>query len=502
MSASDGTSPSHSQLNTLLTYYQSGQYSDCQKLALKITKKFPNHQFAWKVLGAIFGQSGKINDALIANKKAVKINPHDAEAHYNLGVTLKELGRLEDAEESYRQAISVKPDYAEAYNNLGVTLKNLGRLEDAQASYKQAIAVKPDYAEAYNSLGVTLKELGKLREAESSYRQSIALKPRYAKAYNNLGNTLKALGRVEESESSYGQAIELEPDYTDALLNRWKLLFDKKEFKSALRDADACSTKKSRMHSLETLFALGKIEEIYKRIENQLEIDDENIRIAAFSAFISKMEEKETAHKFCNKPLEFMQFGNISSHLEDLDLFLAELIGELQELKTIWEPTGYTTRNGFQTPSLIEMNLFSNKSIKIQRLKSIIFDELDLYHRKFGNNSCSYIQKWPSEKVLFGWQVILKNQGYQLAHIHPSGWLSGVIYLQVVPSLGRDEGAIEFSLNGDNFWSGNSPKITYQPKVGDIVFFPSSLHHRTIPFTTEMDRIIISFDLLPISTTS
>ena len=33
--------------------------------------------------------------------------------------------------------------------------------------------------------------------------------------------------------------------------------------------------------------------------------------------------------------------------------------------------------------------------------------------------------------------------------------------------------------------------------LGDIVFFPSSLHHRTIPFSTDTDRIIVSFDLKP-----
>ena len=96
-----------------------------------------------------------------------------------------------------------------------------------------------------------------------------------------------------------------------------------------------------------------------------------------------------------------------------------------------------------------------------------------------------------------GWHVILKQQGYQIAHIHPKGWLSGVIYLMVVPSQGRDEGAIEFSLNGGNYSDDGLPKVVHQPKVGDIVFFPSSLHHRTIPFTTNMDRIIVSFDLMP-----
>ena len=96
-----------------------------------------------------------------------------------------------------------------------------------------------------------------------------------------------------------------------------------------------------------------------------------------------------------------------------------------------------------------------------------------------------------------GWHVILKREGYQTAHIHSPGWLSGVIYLNVVPSLEQNEGAIEFSLNGKNYSDINSPKLIHQPQLGDIVLFPSSLHHRTIPFTTDMDRIIISFDLVP-----
>jgi len=56
---------------------------------------------------------------------------------------------------------------------------------------------------------------------------------------------------------------------------------------------------------------------------------------------------------------------------------------------------------------------------------------------------------------------------------------------------------IEFSLNGQYYSNVNSPKLIHQPKLGDIVFFPSSLHHRTIPFSTNNDRIIVSFDLKP-----
>ena len=133
------------------------------------------------------------------------------------------------------------------------------------------------------------------------------------------------------------------------------------------------------------------------------------------------------------------------------------------------------------------------------RLKSIISFELDAYYLKFQDEPCTFIQKWPSKKDLFGWHVILKEQGYQKPHIHPGGWLSGVIYLKVAPSLEKNEGAIEFSLNGKYYSDPNSPKLIHKPKEGDIIMFPSSLHHRTIPFTTETDRISIAFDLVPFS---
>ena len=454
-------SPPLTQLSGLLEHYQNGRFSEAEKLSLEIIQDFPKHQFAWKVLGAVLGTTGRKSEALAANQTAVALSPQDVGAQSNLGNTLKALGRLDEAEASYNQAIALKPDFAEAHNNLGVTLQELSRLDEALASYNQAIALKPDFAQAHS----------------------------------NLGNSLKKLGRLDEAEASYTQAIALKPDFTEALMNRWHLLFDKKEFDAALRDIDLCDTQKSRACSLETLYALGRTGEIYKRIEIQAELDDANLRMAAFSSFISEREKKNTAHKFCQNPLSFLYFSNISSHLEDASKFIKGVIEELNEVATIWEPDGNSTVKGFQT--LKHINLFANPLEKMTQLKSIILKELDAYYLKFQNDSCSFIQKWPSKKNLHGWYVILKEQGFQDSHIHTSGWLSGVIYLKVVPPLKKDEGAIEFSLNSQYYSDLKSPRLVHQPALGDIVFFPSSLHHRTIPFTTDTDRIIVSFDLKP-----
>ena len=210
------TNPSQSELTNLVEHFKAGRYDDVEKYAIPLTQKFPNHQFSWKVLGAVFRQTGRKYKALSANQKAVEVMPQDAEAHFNLGLIFKEIDRLEEAEVSYRQAITLKPDFTSALNNLGLMLQELGRLEDSELNLKQAINLKPDFSEAHSNLGITLKKMGRLEKAEASYKKAIALKPDFSEAHNHLGFILKEMGRLEEAETSLTQAIAIKHNFYEA----------------------------------------------------------------------------------------------------------------------------------------------------------------------------------------------------------------------------------------------------------------------------------------------
>ena len=482
----------HSNLgNTLneLGRLDEAEASYTQAIALK-----PNLVEAHYNLGNTLNELDRFDEAEACYTQAITLKPDFAEAHYNIGTTLKELCRLEEAEASLRQAIALKPDYADAHYNLGNTLNELDRLDEAEACYTQAIALKPDFAEAHYNIGTTLKELCRVEEAEASLRQAIALKPDYADAYDHLGSILQVKEKFEDAEVCYIKCMSLEPNKTNPLtLSRGSILFRQGLFEQALNIFDKYDNVRSKANALESLYALGRVDDIYERIEARGNVDDGNIRVAAIAAFLSKREKKDTAHKFCNNPVDFIHLANLSSHIKDSKKFITSVIDELRPIKTKWELN--TTQNGFQA----NIDVFKNPLKKMSVLKSIIMDELDTYYSKFKNETCTYIKQWPSKKNITGWHVILKQQGHQTAHIHPSGWLSGVIYLMTVPSLGKNEGAIEFSLDSPLYHDVDSSKKIYQPKLGDIVFFPSSLHHRTLPFSTDMDRICISFDLIPAS---
>ena len=117
------------------------------------------------------------------------------------------------------------------------------------------------------------------------------------------------------------------------------------------------------------------------------------------------------------------------------------------------------------------------------------------------HNQCEFIRSFP-QKIEFSssWFVKMQNGGHLSSHIHEDGWVSGAVYLSIPsPKQLTSEGAIELSTDGDGYpkLHKDFPKKTILPEVGDVIFFPSSVFHRTIPFKSNEERICIAFDLKP-----
>jgi tetratricopeptide (TPR) repeat protein len=481
----------HNNLGTIFQELGKNQKAkECYEQAIAIN---PNYADAHNNLGTIFQELGKNQKAKECYEKAIELNPNYVNAHHNLGIIFKKLAENQKAKECYEKAIELNTNHVDSHSNLGNIFKELGENQKAKDCYEKAIEINPNYADAHYNLGIIFKKLAENKKAKECYEKAIKLNPNHSAAHNNLGNIFKELGENQKAIGCYEKAIKINPNSQEALINRGKILFNKGEFELSLIDFDNCNNFDSRSWALTSLYALGHIDEIYKRIEENSQLDEKNISVSAFSSFIANKEKKSTAHNFCPNPINFIHHSNLSSHLKNFNSFIMEIIKELHGVNILWEPFGKTTIKGFQSKS----GLFRKPQKKIQNLKSIIISEIESYYLKFKNENCSFIKKWPSKYNLAAWHVILKKQGHQNPHIHASGWLSGVIYLKVVPSFKKNEGAIEFSLNGSQYYDAKSPKVLHAPKAGDIVLFPSSLHHRTIPFSTDTDRISIAFDLIP-----
>ena len=92
------------------------------------------------------------------------------------------------------------------------------------------------------------------------------------------------------------------------------------------------------------------------------------------------------------------------------------------------------------------------------------------------------------------------NEGGNLSsHIHKEGWLSSSIYLKRPKKLQENDGDIKFSLHGGNYDDGGKifPEKIVSIEQGDMVMFPSSIFHSTVPFESKEQRITLAFDILP-----
>ena len=240
-------------LDNLLTQYQDGDLSGAEGAALELTQQYPQHPFAWKVLGAALQDQGRTPDALAPTLRLVELSPLDPDAHLNLGAVLKDLGEFHSAERSCIEAIRLMPESALAHFNLGQILQALGRPVDAKASYEKSINLETHNAAAHFFLGGIAFDLGDLVEAESrykialglrpnftdchynlalvyhesrnwrraasEYRKVIELSPEFAAAHNNLGIVLQQAGEVEEAKASYLAALDHQSDYAEVYLN-------------------------------------------------------------------------------------------------------------------------------------------------------------------------------------------------------------------------------------------------------------------------------------------
>ena len=486
--------PSQQQLNNLLEHYQNGRFSDAEDLAISITYEFPRHQFSWKVLGAVLGQVGRTSEAAYANQKGVALSPQDAEAHNNLGTTLQELGRLKEAEASYREAIAIKADYSEAFSNLGNALKELGRLEEAEASLRQATALKPDYAEAYNNLGITLQELGRLKEAAASLGKAVALKPDYAEAHCNLGITFQELGKLERAKASYMQAITLKLNFSEAHYNLGVLFFDSKQYIMASEQFELSASPQSKLYATRCSYLKDEQAIFYEKLDLLINQGELNAVIGSLSCCAEIKYGIKRSNPFCNEPLQYVLKTDLNKQYDFEEIFVKTASDVLIEDSVSRRTQGILT-NGVQTAG----NIFAVNKISETNIESIIHAEIEKYRVHFKDSDEGFITNWPSSYKINGWIVSMQLGGKLAAHMHELGWISGSIYINVPKKSKASSGNLVLCLGEEAHERGvkKSQESIIDVETGSLCLFPSSLHHYTLPFEEEENRIVLAFDVMP-----
>lgn len=439
--------------------------------------------------------SGQLDEAVAAGRLAVERYPDLADGHFNLADALKMSGDPEGAIGHYRRTTEIDPSLAAAHSALGNILRDTGDLGGAVDSYRASLETAPDNAITHNNLGAALRDGGDAESALSSYRRAAEIRPDMAVFHSNMGMAYRDMGDSGNALTCFERALEIDPGSTRALIQRGHLYRDDGDFDRAIEDYERADTGVARAEALRCLYASGRYDEMFRRVQDAPDKYGTNVGASAICAFAAEQLGRGNPHPFCPDPLEYLYFARLDDHVTDMLPFTAALLDELKTLPGVWDPISTTTKSGIQTRG----NLFDRKSENILALRKIIEREIEAYRAHFSDRDCLFIDSWPAESNFNSWSVRLQTNGHQNAHIHASGWLSGVVYLQLVASNNEDEGAIVFGSDGYGYppLRDDVAEILHRPAVGDIVLFPSSLFHRTVPITKDGERIIVAFDLVP-----
>ena len=520
--------PSQNEIQPLLNLYHSGQLPQLEAAAKAFLKNYPNVLIAHNLLGVALEGLGKFAEAAECYRKTLQIEPRVAEIHFNLGAALANLGRTDEAIASYRRAIQFKPNLAVAHFNLGLTLQTQGKLDEAIAGYRKATSLEPGFFDAYGSMGTALQAQGKLDEAISAYRKSLAIQPNplthfnlatalrdlgnldeaiasyknalamnpdYSEAYNNLGETLRDQGNMEEAVRNYHNALIANPDNAAASFNIAQFLFDAGRLEEAIPHFEKSQRDDWRERTLYCLYKTEKYEEFREKLQHMVEQPNILPFLATLSAHHAANFGVEDQYNFCKNPLDFVYRSQIEN-LTDNSGLLDDLLRDV-DFAEIAERKQGRLYYGIQSAG----NLFKRPEESFRKLGELVRQKVQDYQRHFAGQNCVYIEEFPQEpEFSSSWYVKMNTGGHLTSHIHETGWLSGVLYLAIPPrEAGSTEGCIEFSTHGDNYPQrhANFPAIIKEPQVGDIILFPSSLFHRTIPFNSSSDRICIAFDIKP-----
>ncbi len=495
------TQPNQQQIQSLIQLLNNGQLAQTEVLAKSLLVAHPHVFILQHVLSLSLDGQQKYAEAVASYQSALKLQPEkynqsSADLLFNCAIALTHLNRPDEAVSTYQQALKIKPNFFEAHGNLGTILQRQGRLDDAIKSYQTGLKINPQDARGHFNLGTVQRDKGDLAAAVSSYQQAIKLFPNYTDAHNNLGETLRDQGDMQAAVKSYQAALAINPSHPNANYNMAEFLYLAKKYEDAIAYFERSQLDDWQARKLYCQYKAFKFD-AFKANRDALAGGMPNTSpfTATLSTHFSINSNTLDPYNFCKNGLDFVYQNKL---LAPDSTLLKDLLNDINTADIAERKQGRLT-NGQQSAG----NLFKRPEVSFRALAELIKQEFLRYKNKFAEADCELILSFPSElEFTSSWYVKMQQGGHLSAHIHEIGWISGAVYLAMPPESGL-EGAFEYGTHGDDYpilapkTISDFPTAHIMPKVGDIVLFPSSLFHRTIPFTSNQARICIAFDLKP-----
>jgi uncharacterized protein (TIGR02466 family) len=453
-------------------YLSTGRAPEADALFQRALSLHPRDGEAWHGRGLIAASQGRHEMAAAYLRKAISCKHTLFSARIDLANSLLMTDRLDEALMVAQTATRLGASSPVAHVVLGGILCERGDANDGLAAHKRAVELDPTPAEPHFRAGLAYQQLGRFEDAVSAFEEAAEIAPERADILYSLGTVRHALRLLEPALDAYNRALALEPSLADHLfaLGKPRHIHALMESKDLVGTLDRLDAFLGRLPGQSCALALKAI------VLDELGQRDEVRRLVDFRTLITSVR---------------LSPGN---EIADLNDRLAEHILSHPTLRRA--SAASSLHHGRSTGDLLVPPLGP-----VREFEALIRKILDGYISSLsGDVAHPFIANRPQSWTLCMWANVLESEGFQVPHIHPSGWLSAVYYVklpEVVHSSGHS-GWIEFGLPYQDIPRTTIPELlTLGPEEGLLLLFPSYFYHRTLPFRSPEHRISIAFDVVP-----
>jgi tetratricopeptide (TPR) repeat protein len=178
--------------------------------------------------------------AVAEYREAVKLMPQNPQTHAALGLALSNAGLGQDAVEEFAAALRLRPDFAMAQAGLAFVLsQQLGRVDEAIAAYHTALEMNPQLVQARDGLAQVEATKRAAADRVPDRRKHAEQHPNQALAQVDLGVEQARAGQLDGALQALRRAVDLDPGIGRAHADLALLLYLKKDYSAAWREAQA-----------------------------------------------------------------------------------------------------------------------------------------------------------------------------------------------------------------------------------------------------------------------
>ena len=399
------------------------------------------------------------------------------------------------------EARKVVRDYqsATAVNILALAHKHLGEIDRSIEIYENLLINNPNNTMFLTNLGNIYSDQGRLTQAKEIFEKALDVDPNHINAYLGLGNIHLMQAQLDSALRLYKKMQKEVKDIPQPQLQ--KINFRMAEiyrkgglqyFDAAIKHYGLSNERLSLSHRLECVYRLKDQVTYEKEAADLSKLGHIDPLIAAVQTHASIRYGLQDKNPFCTDPFRYISQSKLSA-AEGFERSLTErLLTIAHELES--SPQELINKGGQSAG-----NLFLLNDPAIKKIRTIIESRIAHYRESYQQSDDGLISKWPPNTTLHGWLIDLKKGGSLGSHMHKEGWLSGSLYLKLSKLKDSSEGNIIFDIHGGDYPTDGRdfPSRELNIKEGDIVLFPSSIFHKTVPFNSAERRVTLAFDVKP-----